>query len=451
RYAANKSFLLSGGNTGKQWTQLQRIMTTAVADGADLASVNRAILATMQQGAAAGAIFNGTGVAGIYNRVLSSGAAGGKTGALETTITSAISSTLDNPGGSIMSAMPLYAYIKSHGGAHATAKSLLGKYYNSFTKTGQGQEIIAALNNAQGNPFVQIQMLGAAFKGHLSTALGIYSNYYSPEGPGRRELALGSSIGITPLVGTAIYGGGTGSPPASAASAVKAAAKATGVDPNVLTALFGGEDALGRGGVGNGGGLGQMTAGALKAVGMAGANMNDPATAAKASALYYKKMYALFKNVKNRKQRMEDAFLAYNMGPGYASQIENGTLPSTIMVNGREIHPYANLANKMKYFTGFSSSSSSTSANTSLAQAGNVNKVNAAAADTQAAKNIADTLGKAIQHYAGTLFHVQHAAMEVTNATISVAAADFRNLGSYSDMLNPSAFGISPHKPLKNP
>ncbi|MDE3023125.1 MAG: hypothetical protein KGI54_14965, partial [Pseudomonadota bacterium] len=50
RYAANKSFLLSGGNTGKQWTQLQRIMTTAVADGADLASVNRAILATMQQG-----------------------------------------------------------------------------------------------------------------------------------------------------------------------------------------------------------------------------------------------------------------------------------------------------------------------------------------------------------------------------------------------------------------
>ncbi|MDE3023826.1 MAG: hypothetical protein KGI54_18575, partial [Pseudomonadota bacterium] len=424
RYAANKSFLLSGGNTGKQWTQLQRIMTTAVADGADLASVNRAILATMQQGAAAGGVFGGTGVAGIFNRMLSSGAAGAKTGTLQAGYTAALSNTLSNPGGSIMSAMPLYSYIKSHGGAHATAKSLLGRYYSSFTKSGQGREIIAALNNAQGSPYLQIQMLGLALQGNKDFASSIYSGYYNPLGPGRRELALSSATGASTGATSAIYGGGTGN------------------------------------GLNNPGNIMLPGTNTLASYNSKGAGL----LAMRNLLLRYQNKYKL-NTVKGIVGRWDAA-----SDPNHAAYVKNVTkwmkeqgysgklnlndphVMSALMSDMIRQEGTGNMSPSQISYSLKHMSGSASPTNIALAQAGNVNKVNAAAADTQAAKQIADTLGKAIQHYAGTLFHVQHAAMEVTNATISVAAADFRNLGSYSDMPGSAAsFGISPHKPLKNP
>lgn len=318
----------------------------AVVQHMDRASVLRDILQVLKQNAATGGFASVKSAVHLYNRMASSGAPGARTGAMQMGLNSNLSHTLGNMGNNPVTAMPLYRAIQAHGGltTKAQEESFFGKdYYAQLNKTAGGRRYLQDILAAQ-SPYVKMRFAGEALQGNHNRYLNLVSPYTAFHGSNqaRSDLGRSASTGATIPQIVALKSGSshpatsightvrgklaTASPAVMAA--IHSASKATGVSPSVLYGIFGGESSFNSNAVNRGhAGLGQMSPAALKQVGMNGADMSNPQTAALASAKYYKYLYKQFSGVKDSGKREIDALIAYYWGIGHKKQILAGNVP----------------------------------------------------------------------------------------------------------------------------
>lgn len=326
--------------------ELGKTLTDAVTHGVDRANVMRSIKQILAANTAAGGVV-GTGRQEAYtwSRMLSSGAPGARTGALQQGLNANINNMLANLGKNPISSMPLFEALEANGGwkSAAAVQRFLGKSkYDELKKSSYGRRILQDIESSP-SPYVALRWIGVALKGDKRRVFqlehGRSAFSHSPS-QAMRDLGLSASSGGT-LPQVAAYQAGQRNPhlsqyPANASAQpspmvlhdIQSAARKAGVPADVLFGIIGGESSF-RPGAMNGDhlGLGQMGRKALEQVGMSGANMRNPRVAALASAKYFGWLYGQFSRVKNKKKREYDALVSYYWGIGHKRQIIAGDIP----------------------------------------------------------------------------------------------------------------------------
>ncbi len=142
------------GNMDSNSTQkFAKLMTDAVSAGADKSEVFKGIAAIITQNAALGYSTSGAKAAfSLNSTMLSSGAIGARSGALQQNFATAMQGVAAGIGTDPLTTMAMYNYMNAKGGAPKTdsqAKKLLGKdVYNKQNQTADGRAKIAALETA---------------------------------------------------------------------------------------------------------------------------------------------------------------------------------------------------------------------------------------------------------------------------------------------------------------
>ena len=396
--------------------QFQKVLIDAIAVGGNKIQVLQSMNSILSQNAALGTpAGNGRATARLFSTMLSSGAPGAKTGALEATLAGAVGNTMANMGSDPVSTVPMIAYIMSHGGIPKTAaaeKKLLeglspGLYDTLNAKNNPaGRRLLRGLRQSGGGYFAA-QDLANMLGNNVPAAMKIASSFipgFNQMGPAQQNALVARMLNTTSgTVNGYLAGSGPLSTPGSPVSAaMKNAVSKTGIDPSVLYGIIGGESGFNPNAptTGNGdAGLGQVGPDALKDIHMAGANMKDPKQAALAAAKYYLLMYSKF-NGKGltKEQHTLDALEAYNMGPspGHIKDILSGNVSSAVS---------SNAASKLKYMQAYSSSNGGTDddlvANMQNIILGGALKAAKGDTGTQAAKNDFDMAGASLVTTAG--------------------------------------------------
>lgn len=326
--------------------ELGKTLTDAVTHGVDRANVMRSIKQILSANTAAGGVI-GTGRQEAYtwSRMLSSGAPGARTGALQQGLNANINNMLANLGKNPVSSMPLFEALEANGGwrSAAAVQRFLGKSkYDELRQSAYGRRILEDIESSP-SPYLALRWIGVALKGDKRRVFqlehGRSAFSHSPS-QAMRDLGLSASSGAT-LPQIAAYQSGQRNPhisqyPANASAQpspmvlhdIQEAAKRAGIPASVLYGVIGAESGFRPGAVnGNHVGLGQMGPQALAQIGMSGADMRNPKVAALASARYYKWLYGQFSSVKNRKKREYDALVSYYWGIGHKRQIIAGDIP----------------------------------------------------------------------------------------------------------------------------
>lgn len=413
------------GNT----TQLEKVMTGAVTAGVDRAQIFRSMQSILRQNVnAGGAVNSGSDAGSMIRRMMGSGMAAARTGEAEISMNAGLTNTLSNLGSNPISSMPMYRYMMAKGGVPTTnagVKKLLGaSQYSTLEKTPYGRELIKNIRTSP-NPAVALRWLGVALQGDKSRAMQIYKRYGALQnGPaGLANLALASQLGISLpdeagyQSGRIVHGGAVGTlPGAQVNRAIDYASGKTGISKATLAGLYGGESGFNTSAVnGDHIGLGQMSPAALKSVGMQNADMSGPRNQALASALYYKKMYGLFKSVKNRRQRRIDAYDAYYWGPAHAAQIMAGDVPASIQ---------SGTNSKLAYMSDYQSSYGKTqTGNLKLATAGNPAAATVGKMATAAAQKSAESSMRVLESFSGSAITISNAVVNFSSAVVKFSSA----------------------------
>ena len=402
---------MQGEYGGQGYTKkFQKVMEDAVAVGTDRSRIFQSMRTLLQQNVAQGGLTAGAGSATkIFNRMMTSGGPGSRTGASELSFSSALSSTAQTLGVNPITSIPLYRAIAANGGVNSSAK--LKKFigaanYKKLGSTPAGKRLIEDIITSPTDQLAEYY-LGDYFISHQHQLAGYARKYpYFPKGPqSMRDLgfigATRTSIGgamqyLSGFSGnTSNYGAGASASPLVMASLVSASKK-TGLPVSVLYGLAGGESSFKTNAV-NGShiGLGQMGPAALASVGMSGANMLNPKTAALASAKYMAQMYSLFNGHHlSAHQHLVDAYDAYYWGPGHAKQILAGNVPASIA---------AGTARKMRYYHAYLSATGQTQQeNQKLISYGRRAEAIAKNLDTTTSRNASESLLTAIEQFGGS-------------------------------------------------
>ena len=413
---------MQGEYGGQGYTKkFQKVMEDAVAVGTDRSRIFQSMRTLLQQNVAQGGLTAGAGSATkIFNRMMTSGGPGSRTGASELSFSSALSSTARTLGVNPITSIPLYRAIAANGGVNSSAK--LKKFigaanYKKLGSTPAGKRLIEDIITSPTDQLAEYY-LGDYFISHQHQLAGYARKYpYFPKGPqSMRDLgfigATRTSIGGAmqylsgqkgPILGSTATAGAAASP--LVMNALASASKKTGVPISYLYGLVGGESgfkpsAFAMSKVGPSIGLGQMTPDALAAVGMTGANMLDPKTAALASAKYFAQMYALFNGHHlSAKQHLIDAYDAYNWGPApsHIKQILAGQIPASVIAHTQGKN------GKMRYYHAYLSATGQTQQeNQKMIGYFRKAEANTKNLDTTTSRNAGESLLTALEQFGGS-------------------------------------------------
>ncbi len=411
---------MQGEYGGQGYTKkFQKIMEDAVAVGADRSRIFQSMRTILQQNVAQGGLTAGAGsVTKIFNRMMTSGGTGSRTGASELSFSSALSSAAQTLGVNPITSIPLYRAIAANGGVNSSAK--LKKFigaanYKKLGSTPAGKRLIEDIITSPNDQLAEYY-LGDYFISHKNQLAGYARKYdYFANGP-QSMRDLGFIAATRASVGSAMqylsgFGGNTSNYGAGASAsplvmnALASASKKTGVPISYLYGLVGGESgfkpsAFAMSKVGPSIGLGQMTPDALAAVGMTGANMLDPKTAALASAKYFAQMYALFNGHHlSAKQHLIDAYDAYNWGPApsHIKQILAGQIPASVIAHTQGKN------GKMRYYHAYLSATGQTQQeNQKMIGYFRKAEANTKNLDTTTSRNAGESLLTALEQFGGS-------------------------------------------------
>ena len=404
---------MQGEYGGQGYTKkFQKVMEDAVAVGTDRSRIFQSMRTLLQQNVTQGGLTAGAGSATtIFDRMMTSGGPGSRTGASELSFSSALSSTAQTLGFNPTTSIPLYRAIVANGGVNSSAK--LKKFigtanYKKLGSTPAGKRLIKDIITSPNDQLAEYY-LGDYFISHQNQLAGYAQKYdYFANGPqSMRDLgfiaATRASVGSAmqylsgkkgPILGSTATAGAAASP--LVMNALASASKKTGVPISFLYGLVGGESTFRTGAV-NGShiGLGQMGPAALASVGMSGANMLNPKTAALASAKYMAQMYGLFNGHHlSAHQHLVDAYDAYYWGPGHAKQILAGNVPASIA---------AGTARKMRYYHAYLSAAGQTQQeNQKMIEYFRKAEATAKNLDTTTSRNAGESLLTAIEQFGGS-------------------------------------------------
>ena len=403
---------MQGEYGGQGYTKkFQKVMEDAVAVGTDRSRIFQSMRTLLQQNVTQGGFTGGARSAtAIFNRMMTSGAPAARTGASELAFSTSLSSTGRNLGLNPTTSIPVYRAMMAHGGmpnTPAKLKSLIGEAnYNKLVATPAGARLAQDIMNAP-NAFVAQRFLGQYYSTHQHQLAAIDKKYgYFTHGPSSlRDLGFSAATGA-PLSASVQYlsgfGGNTSNYGAGASAsplvmnALASASKKTGMPVSFLYGLAGGESSFKTNAV-NGShiGLGQMGPAALASVGMSGANMLNPKTAALASAKYMAQMYGLFNGHHlSAQQHLVDAYDAYYWGPGHAKQILAGDVPASIA---------AGTARKMRYYHAYLSATGQTQQeNQKMIGYFRKAEANTKNLDTTNSRNAGESLLTALEQFGGS-------------------------------------------------
>lgn len=332
----------------RYFSTLQKVMASATAQGLDHATSLQTVegLLRITAGAGAGSVNSGS-LSNFWGQMTSSGLPGMRSGEGVTSALQGINQAFGSigVGGAPAQNTMMMSYFGRNGGmpkSEGALQKFLGMsdkdWAEAQSQPGHKQMVDNYLNAAGKNPAFALSYLSPLLQGRPDLMQKVF------EGS-----AFGSANPlIKPMLGGAVTGAGYsgyvgmtsgkqgglagvgGTAPSSSAdidSAIRAAANATGLDPNLLKGLAAKESSLNPDTVnGNAAGLFQLMPDARKDMGLSESDKLKPQENALAGAGYLKKMFGLFDE--NDPDRAKHALEAYEWGPGHADDIKAGRVPA---------------------------------------------------------------------------------------------------------------------------
>jgi hypothetical protein len=362
------------GAASKGWfATLQKVMAAATAQGLDHSIAINNVEGLLRQGAGAGATsLSGGGMASFWNRMVSSGLPGMRSGEGVMAAAGGMNAAMSKIGvnGAPAQMFMMQSYFQKNGGMPKTA-SALQKFL------GVSGDQWESMNSTPAKRAMVQQYLSAAQAGQFPLAM----SYLQPLMAGNYDLwnkiFQGSAYGgvnplIKPLVGSQVMGtslggynamtygdkslpNGPGQVPIVAPnirSALRTAAGATGLPYAVVAGLAQTESSMNPNQTTPGSsaaGLMGIIKGTRDQMGLADADKFDPGLNALKGSQYFAKIYASLDDIQNPQERLRMAYELYNWGPGgdHATAVKRGMEPNDIRANGarfmRNVTAFANM------------------------------------------------------------------------------------------------------------
>lgn len=331
----------------KYFSTLQKVMASATAQGLDHATSLQTVegLLRITAGAGAGSVNSGA-LSNFWGQMTSSGLPGMRSGEGVTSALQGINQAFGSigVGGAPAQNTMMMSYFGRNGGmpkSEGALQKFLGMsdkdWAEAQSQPGHKQMVDNYLNASGKNPAFALSYLSPLLQGRPDlmqkvfegSAFGGTNSLIKPMlGGVVTGAGYAGYVGMTSgkQGGLAAVGGAAPSSSADIDSAIRAAANATGLDPNLLKGLAAKESSLNPGAVnGNAAGLMQLMPDARKDMGLSDSDMLKPQENALAGAGYLKRMYGLFDE--KDPDRTKHALEAYEWGPGHVDDIKAGRVP----------------------------------------------------------------------------------------------------------------------------
>lgn len=198
-----------GLSRAKSLPEFQKILADAMAQGLDRAQILKTTNELLRQNAGAGAAtVSVKSAASIQQRMINSGAPGGRSGALQLGFNANLNRTMANLGNNPVTAMPMYQALEHAGGGHtdASLKKFFGaSQYAALEKTPEGRRLLEDIKTSP-NAWAQLRFIGIALKGNKRRIMQLEKpyQYFSRTGnPALEDLGVqaGTGASLSEVVG----------------------------------------------------------------------------------------------------------------------------------------------------------------------------------------------------------------------------------------------------------